>query len=140
MGAEPLLVGDPIPVGKRLDGLYQRAVPEHNAVMARLSQSAGVPFLDLGMALPLTDDIRVQDKYLNAEGQRRQAALLFGFLRASGLIDRLLARPRETGIRPQDLLSTRTTRATACGATSPTTIIGGTTPDSSPSVCRSARG
>jgi hypothetical protein len=103
MGAEPLLVGDLIPVSARPEGLYQRAVPEHHAVMARLSQGARVSFLDLGTAVALTDDIRVQDKRLNAEGQRRQAELLFGVLRATGLIDRLLARPRETGVGTPDL-------------------------------------
>ena len=91
MGALPLLIGDPIPVGRSPDGLYQRAVPEHNAVMARLASERQVAFVDLGAALPLTDDIRVQDKYLNQSGQQRLAGLLFDVLEQSGLTERLLA-------------------------------------------------
>jgi hypothetical protein len=91
MGALPLLIGDPIPVGRSPDGLYQRAVPEHNAVMARLASERQVAFLDLGAALPLTDDIRDQDKYLNQAGQQRLAGLLFDVLEQSGLTERLLA-------------------------------------------------
>lgn len=90
MRALPLLIGDPIPVGPSPEGLYQRAVPEHNAVMARLASERQVPFLDLGAALPLTDDIRDRDKYLNQAGQQRLAGLLADILEQSGLIDRLL--------------------------------------------------
>ena len=41
MGALPLLIGDPIPVGHSPEGLYQRVVPGHNAVMARLAWRGG---------------------------------------------------------------------------------------------------
>lgn len=91
MGAQPLLIGDPVPAGLP-DGIYRRAVPEHNAVMARLARAEGVPYLDLEEALPLTDDIRLMDKYLNADGERRKAGVLYRFLRDQGVIDGLLAR------------------------------------------------
>ena len=90
MGALSLLIGDPIPVGHSPEGLYQRVVPGHNAVMARLAAERRIPFLELGVALPLTDDIRDNDKYLNQAGQQRLAALLFDELEQSGLVERLL--------------------------------------------------
>lgn len=92
MGAEPLLVGDPLPVDPKWVSPYQGIVREHNAVMARIGLDEKTPFLDLATALPLTDDIRLRDKYLNAEGQRRQAELLLGFLRQEHVIERLLKR------------------------------------------------
>lgn len=92
MGAKALLVGDPIPVGPRADGLYQRAVPEHNAVMSKLGLEEKVPFLNLGTELPLTDDIRIGEKYLNTVGQDRKATLLFVALRDHGIIKELMAK------------------------------------------------
>jgi lysophospholipase L1-like esterase len=92
MGAEAWLIGDVLPVGKKPDGLYQRAVPEHNAVMARLAAETGTPFLDLATALPLTDDIRQMDKYLNAEGHRRQAELMENYLATQEGIEQFLNR------------------------------------------------
>jgi hypothetical protein len=90
MGAESLLIGDVLPIGKKPNGLYQRAVPEHNAVMAKLAAEIGIPFIDLAEALPLTDDIRQMDKYLNQEGQRRQAEVLFNDLQEKGIPQKLL--------------------------------------------------
>jgi lysophospholipase L1-like esterase len=97
MGAFSLLIGDPVPVSQRHCS-YQIAVPEHSAVMERLSGERGVPFLDLGRVLPLTDDIRTGDKYLNAEGQRRLAAAIFDHLQQSGQINALL-----TGVSAPDV-------------------------------------
>ncbi len=91
MGARSLLVGDHIPIGPNPDGLYQRAVPEHHAVMADLAERRQVPYFDLASALPLSDDICELDKYLNAEGQRRLAQQLFDFLRHEELIEALLS-------------------------------------------------
>jgi len=90
MGAQSLLIGDHIPVDPNPDGSYQRAVPEHHAVMADLAERRGIPYLDLASALPLSDDIRERDKYLNAEGQRRLAEQIFKFLRHEELIESLL--------------------------------------------------
>ncbi|TRW91952.1 SGNH/GDSL hydrolase family protein [Candidatus Methylobacter oryzae] len=91
MGAQSLLVGDPVPLGPDPKGLYQRAVPEHHAVMANLAARRGVPYFDLASALPLNGDICERDKNLNAEGQRRLAERLFDFLRHEELIEALLS-------------------------------------------------
>lgn len=90
MGAQSLLIGDPVPLGPDPKGLYQRAVPEHHAVMANLAARRGVPYFDLASALPLNGDIRERDKYLNAEGQRRLAEQFFNFLLHEELVETLL--------------------------------------------------
>jgi hypothetical protein len=94
MGALALLVGDPIPVSQSVDGLYQLAVPENNSTMSKLALEEKVPFLNLGIELPLSQDIRVSDKYLNAAGQNKEADLLFVALEKQGLIKALLAKYR----------------------------------------------
>ncbi len=91
MGAQSLLIGDPIPIGPTSDGLYQRAVPEHHAIMADLAERRRVPYFDLASALSLSDEIRELDKYLNAEGQRQLAQQLFDFLRREELVEALLS-------------------------------------------------
>ncbi|MGZ5000896.1 MAG: SGNH/GDSL hydrolase family protein [Methylomonas sp.] len=90
MGARSLLIGDQIPVDATPDNLYGRAVPEHHAVMAGLAERRRVPYFDLASALPLSDDIRERDKYLNAEGQRRLAEQFFNFLLHEELVETLL--------------------------------------------------
>jgi lysophospholipase L1-like esterase len=95
MGARPMLVGEIIPPPPVHPGgiteVYQRGIPEHNRVLARLAGAEHIPYFDLATALPLTEEIRTHGKFLNAEGQRRKAVLLFGFLEERGIIRSLLA-------------------------------------------------
>lgn len=96
MGAMSMLVGDPVPVTDplRQSSSYSLAVSEHSAVMARIAADLGLPFVDLSIRMPLRDEIRERDKYLNAAGQRELAGLMFDELLASGYIDLLLSPER----------------------------------------------
>lgn len=96
MGARSILIGDPIPVPTqgRSETSYSLAVPEHNKVMENIAGEMGVPFLNLGTTLPLTDDIRDGDKYLNEKGQVCLAEILFHELVGCGLLDALLSENR----------------------------------------------
>lgn len=90
MGARSLLIGNQLPKNVCSGSSYHLAIPEHNALMARIAQERQVPFFDLEAALPLTDEVSELSKYLNFAGQQRLAELLFEFLSQAGLIDALL--------------------------------------------------
>lgn len=90
MGAQSLLIGDPIPIGPNPDDLYQRAVAGTSCRHGGSRRASASTVFRFGSALPLTDEICERDKHLNAEVQRRLAEQFINFLQHEQLIGTLL--------------------------------------------------